>query len=41
MIPEVIYPAIIRVYLEIEVIRLPPGFEDGANLDLTLVQEKR
>ena len=40
MMPEVIHQAIVRLYSETKVIRFPPGFQDGANLDLPLVHEK-
>jgi hypothetical protein len=40
MMPEVIYRPIIRLYSETKVIRFPPGFQDGTNLDLVLVNEK-
>jgi len=39
--PEVICLAVFRLYFEIEIIQVSPGFEDGANLDLTLFYEKR
>jgi hypothetical protein len=41
MMPEPIHQAIIRIHFETKVIRFPPGFQDGANLDLVLVQHKR
>ncbi len=39
--PEVIYPAIVCLYPEIEVIRFPPGLQDRANFDLMMVHQKR
>ncbi len=41
MVPEVIYLTVLCLYPETKVIGLPPGFEDVANLDLTVVQEKQ
>jgi hypothetical protein len=37
---EVIYAPILRLYFEVQIIRFPPGLEDGGDLDLALVYEK-
>ena len=36
VMPKIIYPPDFSLYFEVEAIRLPPGFEDTANLDLRL-----
>jgi hypothetical protein len=41
VMPQLIHQTIDRLYFETKVIRFPPGFEDGANLDLLLIQQKR
>jgi hypothetical protein len=41
MVPKLIYASIFGLHLEAKVIRFTPGFEDGSNLDLAVVQKKR
>jgi hypothetical protein len=41
MVPQIKHPAILRLYFETKIIRFPPGFEDGTDLDPALLQEKR
>jgi len=41
MMPEVIYPSVLGFQLEIKIIRLSSGFEDGTNLNLIVVNQER